>query len=187
MALSTALWNTGLNPSIIHDSTSKPEDNASRGVSPVPSITNSVTTVDPDSETEGRMGNALPIRAHQLPLSNVTKHYDRTVYSAGGRQQPSGDPSVGGAVQGRSSHADPQKPCETQNGNNSGRGEDGDGSDEGTNCPRQSPTQEAATEGPLEREKRYACPYRKRNPVHFNIRDHKGCSYEPFSDLAGLK
>lgn len=33
----------------------------------------------------------------------------------------------------------------------------------------------------------FPCPYRRRNPVLFNVRDHEHCARRPFSDLAELK
>lgn len=33
----------------------------------------------------------------------------------------------------------------------------------------------------------FPCPYRRRNPVLFNIRDHEHCARRPFSDLGELK
>lgn len=33
----------------------------------------------------------------------------------------------------------------------------------------------------------FPCPYRRRNPVLFNIRDHEHCARRPFSDLSELK
>lgn len=33
----------------------------------------------------------------------------------------------------------------------------------------------------------FPCPYRRRNPVLFNIRDHEHCARRPFSDLNELK
>jgi hypothetical protein len=34
---------------------------------------------------------------------------------------------------------------------------------------------------------RYPCPYRKRNPLRFNVRDHTTCATASFSDLTNLK
>lgn len=33
----------------------------------------------------------------------------------------------------------------------------------------------------------FPCPYRRRNPVLFNVRDHEHCARRPFSDLGELK
>lgn len=33
----------------------------------------------------------------------------------------------------------------------------------------------------------FPCPYRRRNPVLFNIRDHEHCAKRPFSDISELK
>lgn len=33
----------------------------------------------------------------------------------------------------------------------------------------------------------YPCPYRRRNPVLFNVRDHEHCAKQPFSDMSELK
>lgn len=33
----------------------------------------------------------------------------------------------------------------------------------------------------------YSCPFRKRNPVKFNIRDYGSCASAPFDSIVGLK
>lgn len=33
----------------------------------------------------------------------------------------------------------------------------------------------------------YPCPFRRRNPVLFNVRDHEQCAQRPFSDITELK
>ena len=33
----------------------------------------------------------------------------------------------------------------------------------------------------------YPCPFRKRNPARFNIRDHEGCARAPFDSILRLK
>ena len=33
----------------------------------------------------------------------------------------------------------------------------------------------------------YPCPFRKRNPIRFNIRDHETCARAPFDSIRGLK
>ena len=33
----------------------------------------------------------------------------------------------------------------------------------------------------------YPCPFRKRNPVRFNIRDHETCARDSFGSIQGLK
>jgi len=33
----------------------------------------------------------------------------------------------------------------------------------------------------------YTCPFRKRNPVRFNIRDHGACASAPFSSISALR
>lgn len=33
----------------------------------------------------------------------------------------------------------------------------------------------------------YSCPFRKRNPARFNIRDHESCALAPFGSILGLK
>jgi hypothetical protein len=33
----------------------------------------------------------------------------------------------------------------------------------------------------------YSCPFRKRNPARFNIRDHETCARAPFDSIRGLK
>lgn len=35
--------------------------------------------------------------------------------------------------------------------------------------------------------KAYPCPFRRRNPVMFNVRDHEHCAKRPFSDIPELK
>ncbi len=32
-----------------------------------------------------------------------------------------------------------------------------------------------------------SCPYRKRNPLRFNIRDHASCATQPYKDISDLK
>ncbi|KAG6357713.1 hypothetical protein INS49_013592 [Diaporthe citri] len=33
----------------------------------------------------------------------------------------------------------------------------------------------------------FSCPFRKRNPIRFNVRDHESCALKPFADFALLK
>lgn len=33
----------------------------------------------------------------------------------------------------------------------------------------------------------FSCPFRKRNPIRFNVRDHTSCALNPFADFALLK
>lgn len=33
----------------------------------------------------------------------------------------------------------------------------------------------------------FSCPFRKRNPIRFNVRDHGNCALNPFADFALLK
>jgi len=36
-------------------------------------------------------------------------------------------------------------------------------------------------------DQRLSCPFRKRNPVKFNVRDHQNCAVQSFPDLSQLK
>lgn len=38
-----------------------------------------------------------------------------------------------------------------------------------------------------EKESGFCCPFRKRNPVKFNVRDHLNCAIQPFSHFSLLK
>lgn len=33
----------------------------------------------------------------------------------------------------------------------------------------------------------YSCPFRKRNPVRFNVRDHSNCALKPHADISQVK
>jgi len=168
------------------------EYNDSRVSSPCPSLVNSVTTTtDPESEVDDDMVTAFPAYAGRLPINPETKHQDGTVYSAGGpdeshqRQGPHDSHSM------KSDLSDDGRAC--NQGNNCGheyngggklRG-DGDGGPDGPGP--QSPGRRIMGGGPVKDSRRWACPYRKRNPLQFNIRDHMTCSHLPFDNLSILK
>jgi hypothetical protein len=38
-----------------------------------------------------------------------------------------------------------------------------------------------------EEDQRLSCPFRKRNPVKFNVRDHQNCAVQSFPDVSQLK
>jgi len=69
-----------------------------------------------------------------------------------------------------------------------GRGQDGDDGD-----GREGDGWSSKRSGPSKRSKKppiedcYACPFRKRNPLRFNVRDHSNCALGAFSDMANLK
>lgn len=43
-------------------------------------------------------------------------------------------------------------------------------------------------EAPASEERvQYQCPFRKRNPVRFNVRDHESCARTPFPSISGLR
>lgn len=48
-----------------------------------------------------------------------------------------------------------------------------------------APTSQICTE--KDRFRGYPCPFRRRNPIRFNIRDHENCGRKPFLDIAELK
>jgi len=62
-------------------------------------------------------------------------------------------------------------------------GPDDGGGDENRRRPR-GPTKKAKT---AERGTRFSCPFRKRNPLRFNVRAHPTCATQYFVDMYGLK
>jgi len=39
----------------------------------------------------------------------------------------------------------------------------------------------------VEADQKFSCPYRKRNPLRFNVRDHQTCANQPYTSMANLK
>ncbi|KAK1761548.1 hypothetical protein QBC47DRAFT_31199 [Echria macrotheca] len=63
----------------------------------------------------------------------------------------------------------------------------GDGSgDRGRRGNSKKPKLETAQSSQAE-DKFFSCPYRKRNPVKFNVRDHQNCAVQSFPDISQLK
>ena len=64
-------------------------------------------------------------------------------------------------------------------------GDDGDGDDDSGRRPRASESGKRSKKPPVE--EKYACPFRKRNPLRFNVRDYTPCALSPFSDIPSMK
>ncbi|GAB1319574.1 hypothetical protein MFIFM68171_09784 [Madurella fahalii] len=136
------------------------------------------------------MADSMPVLTNRLPVVPGAKYHDGMMHMAGGTQEP---PAAGGLgpQEARSAKSDQAvsggacKPAgrpRSDDPNNRNRGDDGD---DGGKAP--APGARAVSGVTLQaEEKRYACPYRKRNPVRFNIREHRRCSSEGF-DMARLK
>lgn len=169
-----------------------PAEYDSRDSSPCPSLVYSVTTTDPESEAGDGMVNAfhVPAPAVGFPVHAETKRHDGTVYSAGGDESHQGQ----GSHDPHSLKSDFSDDGRAVNqGNNCGHEYSGGGKlrRAGDDGPEghgpQSPGRPATGVDHVEESMGWACPYRKNNPLLFNVRDHIACSRLPFSTFGRLK
>lgn len=194
MSVDTAVWNTGLRaqfiPCYTPPDTPRAEDEGSRSSSPCPSLNSSGTTIEPGSDGEDGTVNSAPGFTDRPPIMSGAKYHDGVIYMTGGTQEPDGAGGLGpeGTGSAKSDQAVDREaykpashpPSDDQTCRN--RRDDGD---DGPKAP--APGARAVSDMTLRAEEnRYACPYRKWNPVRFNIREHRGCSSEGFN-IARLK
>ncbi|KAK3339668.1 hypothetical protein B0T25DRAFT_560366 [Lasiosphaeria hispida] len=170
--------------------TPRAEGVESRSSSPCPSLNSTATTIEPDLDGEDSMFNSMPVLTNRLPVMAGAKYHDGMMHVAGGTQEPHTAGGLG-SEETRSAFSDqavdggackPAGRTRSDDQTNRNRGDDGD---DGRKAP--APRARAVSDVTLRaEEKRYACPYRKWNPVRFNIREYSGCSSEGFN-MARLK
>ncbi|KAK1751519.1 hypothetical protein QBC47DRAFT_391995 [Echria macrotheca] len=170
------------------------DDNNSGYSTPCPSLVHSATATDPESDVGDRL--AMPESFHP-PVPAVTfsthvenKRHDGTVSLAGGDGSHQ-DQGPHDANSLKSVFSDDG--ITVNQGNNCGHGYNGGGNfggggDDGREGPEsQSPDQPATGADAAGESGGWACPYRKRNPLLFNVRDHRTCSCVPFRTPERLK
>lgn len=108
------------------------------------------------------------------------------MHTAGGTSEPhyiSGEEPKGA---GSSKHGDDNG--QASHHRSDGKDNSGGGGGEGGWGPAKGPPALRTSDAILQAKKGsvFACPFRKKNPLQFNIREHGECSYEGFS-MADLK
>lgn len=69
-----------------------------------------------------------------------------------------------------------------------GEHNDNDDDDNISETPRDNQGNNGSTTSPMaSKDARLSCPYRKRNPARFNVRDYRVCAMRPFQDFTLLK
>ncbi len=75
-----------------------------------------------------------------------------------------------------------RQPDDSNDANRDGSDNNGDGSGGGKKRVKVNPDQPSQQE-----DHHLSCPFRKRNPVKFNVRDHQSCAVQSFPDISLLK
>jgi hypothetical protein len=99
-----------------------------------------------------------------------------------GGQAASSDSGARGGESGRASGNDGG----AQKRPNGGHGNEGGGG-QGTGDGKRRKVSGVVQPSLQPLESQFSCPFRKRNPVKFNIRDHQSCALQPFPTLSLLK
>jgi hypothetical protein len=168
-------------------------DDNGRDSSPCPSLVHSVATTDTESEAGYRMVTAfhVPGTALGFPIHVETKGNNEILYSAGGdASQQAQEPHDAHSLMSNFSDDGRALPNRGSHLGRNPRGGGGPRRDEvdGPEGPSpQSPDHPTTGAHPAGEPKGWACPYRKHNPLIFNVRDYNACSHLPFSTLVGLK
>lgn len=116
---------------------------------------------------------SLPIR--NLPMENTEAPCEAGEPGSRGR----GQWGHGGSSSGNKRK---NKEAPSQSGNRASEDEDdfGEGSEEGRS--QEDKKRKTSRSGG-----KLSCPFRKRNPIRFNVRDHASCALNGFADFALLK
>ncbi|KAK3321318.1 hypothetical protein B0T19DRAFT_403871 [Cercophora scortea] len=141
---------------------------------------NELSNVVPASNlaNSGPSVHELPSRstAPSTPIRPSASGTDSGAGAGGGSGSGNGSGSGSGRAQKRSN-----------DGNDPGRGADG-GDDPGDRAPGGGKRQKtAAPTPPAPDDQKLSCPFRKRNPVKFNVRDFQSCAVQCFPDISQLK
>ncbi|KAK0627335.1 hypothetical protein B0T14DRAFT_512438 [Immersiella caudata] len=164
-----------------------------RDSSPCPSLVHSATATDLESEAGDGMVPPfyVPVPAVGFPIHVEAKGHDEVpVYSAG-----ADDPhQTRGPHDANCLGSDFSDDGTTVNqGTNCGHdcsvgGKLGGGEGDGPEGPSpQSPDRPATGADAVEESRGWACPFRKHDPLLFNVRDHFSCSHLPFRTFGKLK
>ncbi len=78
--------------------------------------------------------------------------------------------------------SNPQAPLGSDGAGDDGLGPGGNGDAGDAGLPKKP-----RMDGLSQAEGQLSCPYRKRNPLRFNFRDHASCAIQPYSNMASLK
>ncbi|KAH6611755.1 hypothetical protein B0J18DRAFT_82561 [Chaetomium sp. MPI-SDFR-AT-0129] len=68
-----------------------------------------------------------------------------------------------------------------------GHDDSGSGDGAGDRSPGAGKRQKISTAGHQATDLQFSCPFRKRNPVRFNVRESQSCAVQPFPDMPQLK
>ncbi|KAM7199765.1 hypothetical protein V8F20_005635 [Naviculisporaceae sp. PSN 640] len=122
---------------------------------------------------------------HQVPNYGTTRGGGNTPIRPGNGGDYSSYQIGGGTGGGRSGQKRPngdgdQGDQPGQNGNGGGSGSGGRDSGGGGKRPKTAPAEPSD-------DQKLSCPFRKRNPVKFNVRDHQSCAVQSFPDISQLK
>ncbi|KAK4150597.1 hypothetical protein C8A00DRAFT_17908 [Chaetomidium leptoderma] len=116
---------------------------------------------------EGNLGFVQATPGHGTP----SPHYGGTPSSTNNDQQHSGQPGKGKR--------------KADGGSDDGGGMGGGRDDQGDEDRDVSPASQAySTKGSITN---FSCPYRKRNPLRFNVREYYVCATHSFADMSQLK
>jgi hypothetical protein len=134
--------------------------------------------------------DALESVAHCLEeLQHVVYGCRSLEFRAPLREAPSGDSATSSRKyeNNTNSQTDRGKKRPSSRGNQDEEGPSGHERDGDRNGGNENPLAKSKKIKVDPPENRYACPFRKRNPLKFNIRDHTTCATTHFSAFADLK
>jgi len=160
------------------------DDHGSRSSSPCGSVLSSAPTIDTQTDYEDNIATLSPHAelTHGLPIMASAKPQGGVTHTAGGTSEPrriSGEELKGA---GSSKHGDGNG----QAGRCRGSGKDSSGGGGGGAAPAPPALPISNVTLLVKKGRVFACPFRKRDPLRFNIREHGECSYVGFS-MADLK
>ncbi|KAK3314497.1 hypothetical protein B0H66DRAFT_535412 [Apodospora peruviana] len=136
---------------------------------PATSSGSSMVMVLPIREVPTSAGNAALGNNPQIQPGSSGAHYSGFQQGIGGN---------GGSGPSKRSGDDKDRGSQKRSGDNNGPGGSGGGG--GGKRPK------VAAVEPVEDHK-LSCPFRKRNPVKFNVREHQSCAVQSFPDISQLK
>ncbi|KAK0639871.1 hypothetical protein B0T16DRAFT_519044 [Cercophora newfieldiana] len=182
-------------PSYTAPDTPRVDDVESRSPSPCPSLNSSATTIDSPSDGEDNTANLNPVLAPRIPAIAGTKsgtdiHREMTHMASGTQSAPAANGpapkrddsqrSLQSADRGACKPAAQPQNDDSNRKNGRGNGDDGQRAE--------SPQTRTVNQVPLRvKEALLACPYRKRNPAQFNVREYNACSLEGFDSITSLR
>lgn len=119
-----------------------------------------------------------------LPIRNLHTPKHETPGDTGESGMRAGIQSSNGGGSGTNKRKSEEIPGDTRDCSNEDQGSFGDEDQEDL---QSHSSQKVKKQRTGKKGGNFSCPFRKRNPIRFNVRDHESCALKPFTDFALLK